>query len=131
MKADILRRAEEMSDEEDEEAEAEAKGKPTELLDEDEITENAKVRVIGDGEDSGDEGNVDEDGEAKPTALEIQSPETTLELAYIRDPKLFDRDANTRRGKGRADLKAQTGTTTFYPSCNFVVLTKEHARLAR
>lgn len=38
-----------------------------------------------------------------------RSPETTLELAYIRDPKLFDRDASTRRSKARADLKAQTG----------------------
>ena len=36
-------------------------------------------------------------------------PETILELAYIRDPKLFDRDAQTRRSRGRQDLKSQTG----------------------
>ena len=34
-----------------------------------------------------------------------------LEQAYIRDPKLFDRDGQTRRSKARADLKAQTGMT--------------------
>ena len=34
-----------------------------------------------------------------------------LELAYIQDPKLFDRDGQTRRSKARADLKAQTGYT--------------------
>jgi len=39
----------------------------------------------------------------------LQSLETILELAYIRDPKLFDRDAQTRRSKTRSDLKAQTG----------------------
>jgi activating signal cointegrator complex subunit 2 len=32
-----------------------------------------------------------------------------LELAYIENPKLFDRDSGTRRSKARADLKAKTG----------------------
>ncbi len=36
-------------------------------------------------------------------------PETMCELAYLRDPKLFDRDAATRRTKARADLKEKTG----------------------
>jgi activating signal cointegrator complex subunit 2 len=35
--------------------------------------------------------------------------ENILELAYIKDPKLFDRDAETRRSKTRQDLKAETG----------------------
>lgn len=42
-----------------------------------------------------------------------KGPETILELAYIRDPKLFDRDGQTRRGKARAELKTQTGTSTI------------------
>lgn len=37
------------------------------------------------------------------------TPETILEMAYIDNPKLFDRDAATRRLKARADLKAKTG----------------------
>jgi len=32
-----------------------------------------------------------------------------VELAYLRDPKVFERDAATRRSKARVDLKAQTG----------------------
>lgn len=40
-----------------------------------------------------------------------RNPDTILELAYIQDPKLFDRDGQTRRSKARADLKAQTGYT--------------------
>ncbi|KAJ7927495.1 hypothetical protein B0H13DRAFT_2229247 [Mycena leptocephala] len=42
-------------------------------------------------------------------AEEISDDEERKMLAYIRDPKLFDRDAQTRRGKAREDLKAQTG----------------------
>lgn len=30
-------------------------------------------------------------------------------MAYIDNPKLFDRDAATRKSKARADLRAQTG----------------------
>jgi hypothetical protein len=42
--------------------------------------------------------------ESKPN-----TPETILELAYIADPKVFDRDAQTKRSKARVDLRAQTG----------------------
>jgi hypothetical protein len=35
--------------------------------------------------------------------------ENILELAYIQDPKVFDRDSATRRSKQRADLRAETG----------------------
>ncbi|KAJ7742663.1 hypothetical protein DFH07DRAFT_943248 [Mycena maculata] len=54
------------------------------------------VKVAGDGEESG--------GEDSDAGL---SPEMVCELAYIRDPKVFERDAQTRRRKARADLKAQ------------------------
>lgn len=96
MKAEILRRAEEISDEEEELTAA--------FDDAVDLEAESKVKVVGDGEDSGDD---DTDGEdAIPPR---PSPETILELAYIRDPKLLDRDANTRRSKSRAELKVQTG----------------------
>lgn len=111
MKADILRRAEEISDDEEEEAgegkDGVGKGKAKEHVDDDDSDLDASqthVKVAGDGEESGGE---DSDGEEEEESL---SPETVCELAYIRDPKLFDRDAQTRRGKPRADLKAQTGS---------------------
>ncbi|KAI0370601.1 hypothetical protein BV20DRAFT_1018799 [Pilatotrama ljubarskyi] len=100
MKADILRRAEEISDEEDEEAAAAG---------EDDL-EDAVVVKVRDGdateEEENDDGVDGADGTETP-----RNPETILELAYIRDPKLFDRDGQTRRSKARADLKAQTGMT--------------------
>jgi activating signal cointegrator complex subunit 2 len=113
MKADILRRAEEISDDEEEEDGEQnnngvGKGKAKEHVDDGDLDIDAgqnHVRVVGDGEESGGEdGNGEED--EKEEAL---NPNTICELAYIRDPKLFDRDAQTRRGKARADLKAQTG----------------------
>ncbi|OJA17670.1 hypothetical protein AZE42_03005 [Rhizopogon vesiculosus] len=94
MKADILRRAEAMSDEEEDGAEVE-----------DDLGFGDGVKVIGDGETSGEgEDDSDEDGAPPPKP----TPETVLELAYIRDPELFNRDANTRRSKARSELKAQT-----------------------
>lgn len=100
MKADILRRAEAMSVEDEEDD----GGKPIEV--EDDLGFEDEVKVIGDGEAS-DEG--DGDGE-EDAALPLKPrPETILELAYIRDPELFSRDANTRRSKVRSDLKTQTG----------------------
>ncbi|KAG6817120.1 hypothetical protein H0H87_012641 [Tephrocybe sp. NHM501043] len=108
MKADILRRAEAISeDEEDEEAVGFLGPKPKGInvaFDEDEEGV-AAVKVGGDGEESDESDSDDEEtGEAK-----LQDIETILELAYIRDPKIFDRDGQTRRSKARADLKAQTG----------------------
>ena len=50
--------------------------------------------------------------ESKP-----KTPETILELAYIADPKVFDRDVQTKRSKARVDLRAQTGTSY---SCLFM-----------
>jgi activating signal cointegrator complex subunit 2 len=105
MKANVLRLAEAMWDHSDDD---EASGEATvlEAIDLDDDFEGAggnNVRVIGDGEDSGDEEGNEERG------IDPTKPETILELAYIRDPNLFDRDAQTRRSKARTDLKAQTG----------------------
>ncbi|KAG5643646.1 hypothetical protein DXG03_000572 [Asterophora parasitica] len=109
MKADILRRAEEISDdEEEEEVDGDPSSAPVKkgivLAFDDE--EDVRVKVGGDGEESdeSDDEAGGNDGAAKP-----QNVETILELAYIRDPKLFDRDAATRRSKGREELKKQTG----------------------
>ncbi|KIM46903.1 hypothetical protein M413DRAFT_63865 [Hebeloma cylindrosporum] len=109
MKADILRRAEALSSDEEEEYEPDPKGKGKKADlgidigpdEEDEIL--VPLGIAGDGEDSGDEDDDEEEEE------EAQTPETIVELAYLRDPKVFDRDATTRRSKARADLKAQTG----------------------
>lgn len=100
MKADILRRAEAMADaEEDEDG-----GKAAEV--DHDIDFGDEVKVIGDGEASSEgENDSDEDG-VPPSKV---TPETVLELAYIRDPELFARDASTRRSKARSELKAQTG----------------------
>lgn len=113
MKADILRRAEEISDSSDSEKETiDSGGKYAnktaafeEDLDDDVHVNGGRVKVIGDGEDSGES---EEEGGAGEQD-EKQAPETVLELAYLRDPKLFDRDGQTRRGKGRADMKLLTG----------------------
>ena len=37
------------------------------------------------------------------------TPEAICEMAYLEDPKVFDRDAETRRSKARADLRGRTG----------------------
>lgn len=114
MKADILRRAEAISDDDDDEdVEPKVGGgvkKSIVLAYDDEDLDGAgNLKIGGDGEESedgGDEG--DEEAIPKP-----QTPETIMELAYIQDPKLFDRDAATRRSKARGELKLQTGTCCF------------------
>ncbi|KAG1876975.1 hypothetical protein C8R48DRAFT_689262 [Suillus tomentosus] len=100
MKADILRRAEAMYDEEEDED----SGKAAEV--DHDLDFGNEVKVLGDGEASSEgENDGDEDG-VPPSKV---TPETVLELAYIRDPELFARDANTRRSKARSELKTQTG----------------------
>ncbi|KAJ6612641.1 hypothetical protein B0H10DRAFT_2177323 [Mycena sp. CBHHK59/15] len=115
MKADILRRAEAISDDDEEETEdaresgVAGKRKMKERNEDGDLDMDAErehVKVAGDGEESGGEDGDTEEDEDHTEAL---SPETVCELAYIRDPKLFERDAQTRRSKARAELKAQTG----------------------
>ncbi len=125
MKADILRRAEIMLDEEVEEEDSTISNIPGPTKgkekyesfdggafgpeDEDEFDPGVRLRVGGDGEgsDESDENSGEGDDE------QAQSPETIVELAYLRDPKVFERDATTRRSKARADLKAQTGKRQY------------------
>jgi activating signal cointegrator complex subunit 2 len=95
MKADILQRAEEMYDSQENAAEGDGM-----LAYEDEGLDVNVVKV-GDGEAS--------DAADEEEAESLTTPETILELAYLRDPKLFERDAQTRRGKARSELKVQTG----------------------
>lgn len=106
MKLEITRLAEAMSEESDEEESG--KRRALDVIDLDDDLDKAgsgTVKIVGDGEDSGDE------------EADTIKPETILELAYIRDPKLFDRDAETRRSKARADLKRQSGNDhpQYYP----------------
>jgi activating signal cointegrator complex subunit 2 len=123
MKADILRRAEAISDdEEDEKSDSyvqgpigtnngnKGKSKLVEIPDDDDTGLVSNVRIVGDGEES-DPDEEDDEEQAK-------SPEMIIELAYLRDPKVFERDAVTRRSKARTDLKAQTGISDilFQPS---------------
>lgn len=123
MKADILRRAEAASYEDDEEEDKEG---GRDVAYDDDLDENSGIKVR-DGEASDDDTDGEDGGaedqpvcispsvimseclhrryiQAAPTAVE-----TILELAYIADPKVFDRDAQTRRSKERTDLKARTG----------------------
>ncbi|KAF8438091.1 hypothetical protein L210DRAFT_3613025 [Boletus edulis BED1] len=98
-KEQIIRLAEAISVDSDEES---GQPKALDVMDlDDDIDEagTSTVKILVDGEDSGDE-------EVDPI-----KPETILEQAYIRDPKLFNRDGETRRSKKRAELKQQTGWT--------------------
>lgn len=101
MKFEILRRVEEMSGEDD-----------ANLDDDDDSIIDAQPAaggpVVMDGEKSSDENQETKaELETKPTDAD---PGKILELAYLRDPNLFDRDANTRRSKAREDLRKATGT---------------------
>lgn len=119
MKADILRRAEAIFEEEDEDEESAggipgisaSSGQPKERVifspeDELEEIETLKIKVMGDGEETDESDAEESDGEERGGQL---TPETILELAWIRDAKLFDRDAATRRSKGREQLRKDTG----------------------
>ncbi|KAI1784541.1 hypothetical protein LXA43DRAFT_976651 [Ganoderma leucocontextum] len=109
MKADILRRAEEISDSEDEEEDAgdvKGRGKGKAIAFEEELDEESAIRVRDGDSSEEEEGSDGEDSGGVGTP---RNPETVLEMAYIQDPKLFERDGQTRRSKARTDLKAQTG----------------------
>ena len=110
MKANILRRIEEPSESEEEEIDifgfagdhTKGKEKAQEVAFDDEFDSIASVHVAGNGEESSaDEGSDGEEPE--------QSIESILEHAYISNPKVFERNAATRRSKGRAVLRVQTG----------------------
>jgi activating signal cointegrator complex subunit 2 len=110
MKTDILRRVEEPSDSEEEVVDifgfagdrAKGKGKVRVVAFDDEIDNISGVHIAGDGEESSAD-DEDEGEDAEP------SIESALEHAYITNPKVFERDAATRRSKERAVLRAQTG----------------------
>ncbi|KAF9010192.1 hypothetical protein BDQ17DRAFT_1406345 [Cyathus striatus] len=115
MKADILRRAEAIDEEELAEEDSDfdpfskeppskgkSKAKIADVDDDSDLDDGPAVPVVADGEDT-DEEDDDEAVEEK------KRPEIVLELAYISDPKVFDRDANTRRSKARLELKQLTG----------------------
>lgn len=113
MKTDILRRAEAPSDSEGEEVNifgvasdhhAKGRSKVRVVAFDDDLEDVSSVRVAGDGEESSEDEDEDERDEEHET-----NPQTIVELAYIANPKVFERDAATRRSKERAALRAQTG----------------------
>ncbi|KAG9005509.1 hypothetical protein FRB94_001515 [Tulasnella sp. JGI-2019a] len=109
MKADILRRvAEHSSDEDDYGASRPSKAYRDVAFEEDLDDAPVEPRIKLSGADGG--GFSDEEGgeDVKPADNKLD-PEGILLTAYSRDPKLFDRDAATRRSKARTDLRAQTG----------------------
>ncbi|PPQ73490.1 hypothetical protein CVT24_007819 [Panaeolus cyanescens] len=122
MKADILRRAEAISDSEDEsdlddpfaehKEDKKGKGKQAADLDDEDIcneTPQFHVRDAGGEDDSADEDlSADEDEEEQETDV-VVTPEIMIEMAYVDDATVFQRDANTRRSKARKELKEKTG----------------------
>lgn len=120
MKADILRRVEAApTDSEDDEmnifgvesdhhVKNKGKSRVREVTFDDELEDVGSVRVAGDGEET----STDEEDEDEGEEVEVEpdlTPQTIVELAYIANPKVFERDAATRRSKERAALRAQTG----------------------
>lgn len=109
MKADILRRAEAMFEEDEQESRSADSSVPATsgrnvFSPEDELEDaGINVKVMGDGEES-DESDAEAEIEERDTG-----PETVIELAWIRDPELFNHDAATRRSKGREQLRKDTG----------------------
>jgi len=119
MKTDILRRVEAPSDSEDEEVDifgVAGKGKMREVAFDDELEDVGGVRVAGDGEESS--ANEDEDEDERGGEEPEMTPQMIVELAYVANPKVFERDAATRRSKERAALRAQTGASQRRPSLN-------------
>jgi activating signal cointegrator complex subunit 2 len=114
MKRDILRRVEEMEEAEAElfeQGEAHWKPKATVradvVYDEDDIGVGANsIRLLGDGESDTDPSTESDVSDAEHDPLD---PETVIEQAYLRDPAVFDRDGNTRRGIARIELRRLTG----------------------
>ena len=130
MKADILRRAEEaaLADEDDDldsfgdYTGSKSKAKGLDIAFEEELDDAAegdtvKVRDGDESELDGPDGasasdrEGDDDDDGATGEAQKQSPETILELAYLRDAKLFERDGQTRRSKARVALREQTGWT--------------------
>ncbi|KAF9519421.1 hypothetical protein BS47DRAFT_1337199 [Hydnum rufescens UP504] len=100
MKEDILRRVREQAEEEEEEA-RQARGVfSSTVAFEDELSGGElegtpRLKVVQEGEGS--------------VTKKLMGLDGILELAYINDPKLFDRDSGTRRSNARQNLKAETG----------------------
>ncbi|KAB5593868.1 hypothetical protein CTheo_2720 [Ceratobasidium theobromae] len=100
-KAEIIRRAAEVSDE-DSEWKSDEEKKPVAMAFFEDDDEYGGGAMVNDGEATS-EGESGDENEAEG------GPETALELAWLEDAQVFERDANTRRSKSRADLKGKTG----------------------
>jgi len=124
MKADILRRAEAILEQEDEDGDLpDQRNERVVFSPEDELeeAEALKINVIGDGEenDESDLEELDDDDEEEEEEESQSTPETILELAWLKDIKLFDRDAATRRSQSRMQLRKDTGELSSLPVIKF------------
>ncbi|KAH7344420.1 hypothetical protein B0J17DRAFT_635370 [Rhizoctonia solani] len=99
-KAEILRRAAEVSDAESEWKSDEEK-RPVAVAFFDDDDEYGGGGVVNDGEATSESDSEDEG--------DLGGPETALELAWLDGSQVFGRDSETRRSKARADLKVKTG----------------------
>jgi len=107
MKADILRRAQAILEQEEDD-DGVLPDQPNERVvfspeDELEEAETLKIKVIGDSDENDESDSEELEEESQST------PETILELAWMRDAKLFGRDAATRRSESRMQLRKDTG----------------------
>ncbi|KAL1408153.1 hypothetical protein Q8F55_004957 [Vanrija albida] len=117
LRASILRLVDQQAEEAEEAARAvaEARGlapprpRRHEGDDEDDMDGDLGPAVrLADGEASGDEGDSDHSDalDGRPAGNDVQ---VHLELAYIRNPAVFGRDAATRRSAARKELRDATG----------------------
>ena len=111
MKWDILRRVEKMEEaeaelleEEEDNSKRKMKLRSDTAYDEDEIAVGtSRIRPLGDEQSDADSSS------GSGTESEPLDPETVIEQAYFYDPSVFGRDASTRRGKARVELRNLTG----------------------
>ncbi|ORX36173.1 hypothetical protein BD324DRAFT_528654 [Kockovaella imperatae] len=111
---DSIMRLVESQVEEEAEREAalrEAHGAASREMSDDEESQVSRMKIAGDGEESGEEEEGDKvvprkESSGKTYDVDQQSK---LELAYLANPAVFDRDSNTRRSGARKKLKELTG----------------------
>lgn len=102
LRASILRLVEAQKEEEEAAARAIAEAHGEEEDDDDGEPRPPRM-TAADGEESGEE------QEGPVEGRKADSTQTLLELAYLRTPGVFARDAETRRSKGREELRDATG----------------------
>ncbi|KAG8933884.1 hypothetical protein FRC03_010925 [Tulasnella sp. 419] len=105
LKAKIMHRVTEQSD-----GEEEAQVATTAFNDElDGVLRSKGIGIDEDVEEESDESKLEEDRLTTEQSKSLSNIETILELAYLKDSAIFDRESSVRRSKERHDLRLQTG----------------------